>query len=333
MTDFSTTPTSADIKYTTESTMIKLRPARLSINTVLTIVLLVVLIISEKWVEPVHRGFFCGDHSIMKPYVSDQTVPVAVLLATVVVGTILVVVCTEIVTRKTNRETATFKEQNVGYIYLGTAVKLEPWMYRVLSHLCFILIGCTMSTLFTNVGKKFVGRLRPHFIAVCQPDYNKFNCSDGYITLDVCTTSNMKALRQARLSFPSGHSSLAMFTSVLLMFYIEFRVNSPRFTLIKPFVQFILLTLGVCCCYTRISDYWHHWSDVVAGSVIGVMFAVYTVFHMMRLHQRGSFHEDSGYVDIREGGRGGRSRYNTSPDIEEGRGGGGIPSYANEGVN
>ena len=38
-----------------------------------------------------------------------------------------------------------------------------------------------------ELGKRTVGRLRPHFLAVCKPNYSLFNCTDGYITADVCT--------------------------------------------------------------------------------------------------------------------------------------------------
>ena len=55
-----------------------------------------------------------------------------------------------------------------------------------------------MCMVLTNMAKIMCGRLRPHFLAVCKPDYTKFNCSSGFITMDVCSTTDTKALKQAR---------------------------------------------------------------------------------------------------------------------------------------
>ena len=64
----------------------------------------------------------------------------------------------------------------------------------------------------TDVGKYTVGRLRPHFLAVCKPDFSLLNCTTGlhrnFITEDVCT-GGKDLIKEARLSFPSGHSSFA----------------------------------------------------------------------------------------------------------------------------
>lgn len=48
------------------------------------------------------------------------------------------------------------------------------------SGLAVLLLICQVTAIFT-------GRLRPHFLAVCKPNTTLFNCSDGYITQDVCT--------------------------------------------------------------------------------------------------------------------------------------------------
>ena len=55
-----------------------------------------------------------------------------------------------------------------------------------------------VNTIFTQLGKVMVGRLRPHFLAVCKPNYSLFNCSDGFITADYCT-GLPKEIKEARL--------------------------------------------------------------------------------------------------------------------------------------
>ena len=80
-----------------------------------------------------------------------------------------------------------------------------------------------------------MGELRPHFIAVCNPDMSQINCTDQYemplyISQYTCL-GDENDIREARykwnfsyiincskirLSFPSGHSSVATYTSVFI---------------------------------------------------------------------------------------------------------------------
>jgi phosphatidate phosphatase len=60
------------------------------------------------------------------------------------------------------------------------------------------MFGAAVVQLITDIAKYSVGRLRPHFLDVCKPDYSKFNCTDGYITADVCT-GDAYLIKHARL--------------------------------------------------------------------------------------------------------------------------------------
>ena len=44
---------------------------------------------------------------------------------------------------------------------------------------CVFWYGLTVSLVVTQVGKLSAGRLRPHFIDVCRPDFTAINCSLG----------------------------------------------------------------------------------------------------------------------------------------------------------
>lgn len=48
------------------------------------------------------------------------------------------------------------------------------------------LFGAAASQSLTDIAKYSIGRLRPHFIAVCQPDWARINCSLGYIENFTC---------------------------------------------------------------------------------------------------------------------------------------------------
>lgn len=80
-----------------------------------------------------------------------------------------------------------------------------------------------------------------------------------------------------RLSFPSGHASFSAYTAVFIVLYMQYAIRTASFQLSKVFVQFVFICLAVACSLSRISDYFHHWSDVLAGFLIGMFSAIYTV--------------------------------------------------------
>ena len=41
------------------------------------------------------------------------------------------------------------------------------------------LFGAAMSQSLTDIAKYSIGRLRPHFLDVCKPDWTKINCTVG----------------------------------------------------------------------------------------------------------------------------------------------------------
>ena len=43
--------------------------------------------------------------------------------------------------------------------------------------------------LISEIGKHSIGRLRPHFIAVCKPDWNLITCFESIIT-NFCLINN-----------------------------------------------------------------------------------------------------------------------------------------------
>lgn len=50
------------------------------------------------------------------------------------------------------------------------------------------LFGAAMSQSLTDIAKYSIGRLRPHFLDVCKPDWGSINCSVGvYIEDFTCT--------------------------------------------------------------------------------------------------------------------------------------------------
>ena len=75
-------------------------------------------------------------------------------------------------------------------------------MFKVLLAFCF---GGGVTNLLTNIAKYSIGRLRPHFIAVCDPNWNIAICSIGalpkYVTTEVCKGTDKELLIEARFVF------------------------------------------------------------------------------------------------------------------------------------
>lgn len=49
----------------------------------------------------------------------------------------------------------------------------------------------------------------------------------------------------------------------------------------KSLFQFLVITMAVYCALSRVSDYKHHWSDVLAGTLLGIIAATITVSQMI----------------------------------------------------
>ncbi|KAL3315128.1 hypothetical protein Ciccas_006238 [Cichlidogyrus casuarinus] len=146
-------------------------------------------------------------------------------------------------------------------------------------------LGYSLNLLLTIVAKSTVGRLRPHFLDLCKPlanatvlDYvTKFNCTRT-VSIVGEKIPLEKLFVDMRKSFPSGHSSVAMFNAVYLTVYIGTRMPSKRIFLgLGYLLQSIVLASGIFVCCSRMMDYKHHWSDVLAGSLLGTLVAFFIV--------------------------------------------------------
>ena len=86
-------------------------------------------------------------------------------------------------------------------------------------------------------------------------------------------------VRGARLSFPSGHSSFAFQAAAFTVLYLQTKycttikpdvVGFQQQSLLIPFFQVIAISLATFTAVSRIMDYKHHPTDVLAGTLIGV---------------------------------------------------------------
>ncbi|RXN03943.1 phospholipid phosphatase 3-like protein [Labeo rohita] len=221
-----------------------------------------------KAVIPYKRGFFCGDTSITYPYIETEAIPDSVLIAGGIIITGLAIAVGECyrVRFRGVHSRAFVRNRYVSCLY---------------KELGSFLFGCCVGQSLTNMAKLSVGRLRPHFLSVCNVTYESLNCTPGtYISHVDCIEKNEKMVDEARKSFFSGHASFAMYTMLYLAFYLQARLSWRGARLLRPLLQFMLVMLAVYTGLTRISDYRHHPTDVLTGFLQGGLTAYWVAFYI-----------------------------------------------------
>ncbi|KAM5168144.1 phospholipid phosphatase 1 isoform 1-T1 [Callospermophilus lateralis] len=210
-------------------------------------------------IYPFQRGFFCTDNSIKFPY-HDSTVTSTVLI---IVGVGLPISSMLIGETLSVYFKLLHSNSFIRNSYIATTYKA----------IGTFLFGAAASQSLTDIAKYSIGRLRPHFLDVCDPDWSKINCSDGYIENYICR-GNADKVKEGRLSFYSGHSSFSMYCMLFLAIYLQARMKGDWARLLRPTLQFGLVAVSIYVGLSRVSDYKHHWSDVLTGLIQGAVVAI-----------------------------------------------------------
>jgi membrane-associated phospholipid phosphatase len=158
-------------------------------------------------------------------------------------------------------------------------------LHNIHGGICTILTAIGISEFVTQVFKFYVGRLRPNFYAMCGFDKATLACTNG---------EEMEM--EARMSFPSGHSSLSYCGMMALVLFFIGRAGLGRvgkqYSLVRykfsVLLSFVPLLFSFWCATSRLVDNWHHPSDIIAGSILGVVSAciAYHIWypHVLAVH-------------------------------------------------
>lgn len=256
----------------------------------------VILLCIHSLAAPFQRGFFCDDESIRYPY-RESTVSSGLCYALGSGVNIILIVLLEY--------RLTLKQAQSYYGQAAFEFPMKLYAQRVYMRILIWFLGAISSELFTDVSKVTAGRLRPHFVAVCQPQVNGQSldeyCSSQesryhYIESYRCA-SNSPKLRDIRLSFMSGHSSYSAYsaahavvskpklcnsqsprppcrlTQAFGQLYIQSSLCIEDLGLIKHALQLLIALAAFYTGLTRVSDYKHHWQDVLTGLLQGTTVA------------------------------------------------------------
>ncbi|CAG5897061.1 unnamed protein product [Menidia menidia] len=257
------------------------------------------LVIETSAVQPYRRGFYCHDESIKYPAKNGDTISDGVLSAAGILITILSIIIGE--------------SYRIYFLNEGSKSFVgNPYISALYKQVGVFIFGCAISQSFTDIAKVSVGRMRPHFLDVCKPDFSTINCSLGYITDYVCQGPDSK-VQEARKSFFSGHASFSMYTMLYLVvsnrafpsfvlflsegvltvstpkicvfskFYLQSRFTWHGARLLRPLTQFTLIMMSFYTGLSRVSDHKHHPTDVLAGFIQGALVAYCIVFFVSDL--------------------------------------------------
>ncbi|XP_071099570.1 phospholipid phosphatase 1-like [Haliotis cracherodii] len=226
-------------------------------DVVITLLVLLFLGILEKYGVPFRQGFFCDDDTIKYPY-KKSTISVTLLMIVSLAIPLVVMVIWDVL----------FKVYK-----LRGAMTGQVALKGVYDAALVFLFGWALTFLITDIGKFSIGRLRPHFISVCQPNLSTV-CAGGYTQDYTCQASDTQAISEARLSFPSGHASISFFGMTYFAVFLYARLPKSGPSLLKPFAMALVLSVAFYISLSRVFDYWHHPGDVIFGAFLGISVAV-----------------------------------------------------------
>uniref|UniRef100_H0Z4Y1 Phospholipid phosphatase-related protein type 5 n=1 Tax=Taeniopygia guttata TaxID=59729 RepID=H0Z4Y1_TAEGU len=164
-------------------------------------------------------------------------------------------------------------------ILTGDCCYINPLVRRTIRFLGIYAFGLFATDIFVNAGQVVTGNLAPHFLALCKPNYTALGCKQytQFISSVHACTGNPDLIMKARKTFPSKEAALSIYAAMYLAMYITNTVKARGTRLAKPVLCLGLMCLAFLTGINRVAEYRNHWSDVIAGFVIGISIAVFLV--------------------------------------------------------
>ncbi|NP_001380219.1 Phosphatidic acid phosphatase type 2/haloperoxidase domain-containing protein [Caenorhabditis elegans] len=261
-----------------------IRMSRVLCDFLVLTLIAIPLYVFHEFIPPVRRGFYCDDESIRYPF-RDSKVTRQMLIVVGLLIPILLILATELFRtlaweKKCETEFKTYHVRNHS---------VHRLVVRLYCFIGYFFVGVCFNQLMVDIAKYTIGRQRPHFMDVCRPDIGYQTCSqpDLYITDFKCTTTDTKKIHEAQLSFYSGHSAFSFYAAWFTSLYLQARLFRPLFSrLLLPVIQFLLFGGAAYVSLTRVSDYKHHWSDVLVGAIMGSAIGVFVALFVAEVFKR-----------------------------------------------
>ena len=312
-------------KVPTSKTLMSRIMLELLVLTILGYPMVHVYVFLQGDVEPYGRGFFCDDENLKHPFKEEEisnSECVAIWFGIVIV-ILPLIEGLHFAIFEYNEWEVEMKTRNVKGI-LGCFSRIPTIvieLYRLLGYFFVGALGCLLTV---ELAKYKIGRLRPYYLTVCNINLTKEICEDdfGYkkfVLPPHNCTGPQHILREAKISFMSGHSSFSFYCATFLVIYLHARLSQPShpipshcstkknnkrifkiifraLRILRPFLQFLIYALAIYVALTRISDYRHHPSDVITGVIVGNLFAFLILLFMVDLFRRPRSFFDAKYT-------------------------------------
>ncbi|XP_073301427.1 lipid phosphate phosphatase 2-like [Primulina huaijiensis] len=136
-----------------------------------------------------------------------------------------------------------------------------------------LLFAVLITGVLTDAIKDAVGRPRPDFFWRCFPDgqdkYDRWG--------DVVCHGKDSDIKEGHKSFPSGHTSWSFAGLGFLSLYLAGKIKcfDRKGHVAKLCIVFLPLLAAALVGVSRVDDYWHHWQDVFAGGLLGLVVATF----------------------------------------------------------
>jgi len=181
-------------------------------------------------------------------------------------------------------------------LLLCKLLKLQSKDWKMLDpiHGIMVYVLAISATVFvTMVMKSYSARLRPNFFALCNYKGYRFAVETGNYTeyllqtvasvpgnYDYCLETNIDLLDESRSSFPSGHSSLSAcaFSFMGLILFNVLSTIDEKLNIFKVPIIILFLFPSIFIALTRTRDYYHNYSDIIGGGIIGLLISL-LVYH------------------------------------------------------
>ncbi|XP_067219462.1 phospholipid phosphatase-related protein type 5a [Chanodichthys erythropterus] len=227
------------------------------------------------------QGFFCHDNAYTKPYLGPEesgAIPPAILYAVVAGVPALVITVTESVLFLLQYVSEDLDNREK-IIVMGDCCYLNPLVRRTFRFLGVYAFGLFATDIFVNAGQVVTGNLSPYFLTVCKPNYTALGCQQvvRFINQQEACTGNEDDILHARKSFPSKEAAISVYAALYVAMYITCSVKAKGTRLAKPVLSLGLMCLAFLTGINRVVEYRNHWSDVIAGFIIGGAIAVFMV--------------------------------------------------------
>ncbi|GFZ00277.1 lipid phosphate phosphatase 3 [Actinidia rufa] len=136
-----------------------------------------------------------------------------------------------------------------------------------------LLFAVLITGVLTDAIKNAVGRPRPDFFWRCFPDgidnYDKWG--------NVICHGKASVIKEGHKSFPSGHASWSFAGLGFLSLYLSGKIKAfdRRGHVAKLCIVLLPLLVASLVAISRVDDYWHHWQDVFAGGLLGLIVSTF----------------------------------------------------------